>query len=700
MFYKSNTRVIYVAIIALLLLIPVACLAQNENIIFSDDTISLSSADSSYILSQVNTTDTSDIIVSDTTIYDNDSLVRHSYINKTETTFNLNEPSLSSSDSLLVFYFEGGIENKKLNKFSCIDTNTYNFQEFDPLKINNGLYSTLSNIGLAAKNLVYSPTLSAGYYLGSSAFTNYIYHNEKVKYYKLFVPYTDLTYVMGSNREQNFNVVFTRELFKGFTFGVDYNLNFSPSNNSPYLRSGMNNQRVFFTTQYYTKNNRYGIIANYIGNKIVVEENGGIKYDSVFEDNLESDRRLIPVNLLKAENTVKHSGFFIEQYFNILPPSRNNDSIKRKIDPGNISYSFRYVRNQFLYSDNDSLSAFYIGHDFPLDTGSTFDSLFQRQFQNTIRWSNIGYHDNPDDKIFYIYAGATHNYIDQLLPYDSVTSNYSQLITFGGVAFNFGRSFHLDVDANYVFGDYNHGDYQFNASLNQYLGNKDKNIGFLKFKLRFINKMPDWYFSNYNSNYYRWSNDLKKEKYLILSGSYNYKQISTGATFYTIDNYTYLDDSIIPKQIESGETILQLFFEGTIPINKFGVNTRVVYQTTSHPNIIRFPALSGVMDLYFRTPIFKQAATLQTGFQVTYFSEYYADAYMPELRLFHLQDNKKIGNYPYVDFYLTLMVKRARLFFKMAHFNSYFGDYRYYLAPNYPARDSRFYFGVSWRFHD
>ena len=151
MFYKSNTRVIYVAIIALLLLIPVACLAQNENIIFSDDTISLSSADSSYILSQVNTTDTSDIIVSDTTIYDNDSLVRHSYINKTETTFNLNEPSLSSSDSLLVFYFEGGIENKKLNKFSCIDTNTYNFQEFDPLKINNGFYSTLSNIGLAPK---------------------------------------------------------------------------------------------------------------------------------------------------------------------------------------------------------------------------------------------------------------------------------------------------------------------------------------------------------------------------------------------------------------------------------------------------------------------------------------------------------------------------------------------------------------------
>ncbi|MFK5855713.1 MAG: hypothetical protein QM503_06245, partial [Bacteroidota bacterium] len=71
-----------------------------------------------------------------------------------------------------------------------------------------------------------------------------------------------------------------------------------------------------------------------------------------------------------------------------------------------------------------------------------------------------------------------------------------------------------------------------------------------------------------------------------------------------------------------------------------------------------------------------------------------------ELRLFYIQNDKKIGNYPYADFYVTLMVKRARLFVRMAHFNGYFGDYRYYLAPNYPAQDARVYFGASWRFHD
>ncbi len=505
---------------------------------------------------------------------------------------------------------------------------------------------------------------------------------------------------MGGNRQQNFNVIFTRKIFRGFTIGLDYALNFSPGDDSPYLQSGINEQRVFFTTQYYTANKRYGVIANYLANKIVAEENGGIIDDSFFENNMETDRQLIPVNLMKAENLVKQSGFFIEQYFNILSPQGENDTIKRKIDPGNISYSFRYRRNQMIYTDGDTASSFYLGRGITLDSISTYDSLYQEEFKNTIKWSNIGYHENPKDKIFYMFMGASHSYIKQMLPHDSVSTTYSQLTTFGGVAFNFGRSFHLDVDANFVFGGYNQNDYQLNSQLIQYLGTHDRNIGFFRFGLNFVSRTPEWYYNNYQSNYYRWTNNLKKEKHFILSGSYNFKQFKVGAKFFTFDNYTYLDDSIRPKQIEKGETLLQIFAEGTIPIHKFGINTRIVYQTTSQPNIIRVPKITGVLDIYFRTPIFKQAATLQTGFQFMYFTEYYADAYMPALRLFYLQNEKKIGNYPYADFYVTLMVKRVRLFFKAAHFNSYLGDYRYYLTPDYPAQDANFYFGASWRFHD
>jgi hypothetical protein len=73
---------------------------------------------------------------------------------------------------------------------------------------------------------------------------------------------------------------------------------------------------------------------------------------------------------------------------------------------------------------------------------------------------------------------------------------------------------------------------------------------------------------------------------------------------------------------------------------------------------------------------------------------------MPELRRFYIQNEKEIGNYLYADVYITLEVKRAKLFVKYSHINSFLGYYNYYLAPHYPARDARFYFGAAWRFHD
>ena len=152
--------------------------------------------------------------------------------------------------------------------------------------------------------------------------------------------------------------------------------------------------------------------------------------------------------------------------------------------------------------------------------------------------------------------------------------------------------------------------------------------------------------------------------------------------------------------MESAATILQLYFNGNIKVGKFGFNTRFEYQTTSTPDIIRLPAFSGTLDMYFKTPIVRGAANIQTGIQIYYFSEFYADAYMPAVRDFYIQSEKKIGNYPYLDAYVTLQLKRARLFLKYAHFNTLFSESNYYLAPHYPARDARFAFGINWRFHD
>jgi hypothetical protein len=606
-------------------------------------------------------------------------------------------------DSTNVYYFTGSVDSLKMGALHTIDTSTLYFHQYDPLFKYNGLYSTQSNIGLAQKNLVFSPTRSIGYFIQNQSFEKYIYQNAQVKYYHQYIPYTEAEYVIGPKKEQNFNIIFSRELFKRFTFGVNFALNNSPGS---YNNSKADDKRVFFTSQWYTKNARYGVIANYLYNKLIVEENGGIKYDSVFEDNTISDRGVVPVNLTTATNTVKQSGFFVEQYFNLLKP--DSDSIPRKIDAGNLSYSFNYQRNQMAYDDNAGYSSFYLGNEIPLDSTSTFDSVYQERIRNRVRWSSIGYHDDPLSQVFNIYFGATHDYIRQQLPNYADTSiqiqdletSFSQLTAFGGIGINILKIFRLNAFAEYVVSENNKNDFKLVANLDQTLGSQQKNIGSIHGGIELITRSPSWYFQKFNSNYYRWSIDLKKENYMILFGEYRFRKVEAGVKFTTLGNYTYFNDSVYPMQLEKTATMLQIYFNGTIPVKKFGVNTRLVYQTTSAPNEIIIPTFSGTLDLFFKSPLFKQAAIVQTGFQFTYFSSFYALAYMPAIRDFYIQNQKKIGNYLYADVYLTIQIKQARLFIKYANLTSLFGNYDYYMAPNYPARDARFYFGVNWRFHD
>ena len=604
-------------------------------------------------------------------------------------------------DSTNIYYFSGTFDSLKSGSLKTIDTSTQYFHQSDPLFKHNGIYSTLSNIGLAHKNLLFSPTNSIGYFMENQSFPKYIYTNDKVKYYHQYIPYTEAEYIIGSKKEQNFSIIFTRELWKRFTIGVDFALNNSPG---PYKNSKSDDKRVYFTVQWYTENARYGIIANYLSNKLVMQENGGIAVDSIFEDDLESDRRVIPINLETATNTVKESGFFVEQYFNLLKP--HSDSVPRKIDVGHISYSFNYQRNQLLYTDNYGVSDFYTGHLQPIDSSMTRDSVYQHRLRNKFRWSSIGYHDDPGNQLFHIYFGLIYDFIRQEFPHsidtlhtpNPLSKDINQLTAFGGIGFNLFKLTKLKAYAEYVISKESTSDFKFTATLDQLLGSNKRNIGSIFAGIDLITRTPSWYYEHYFSNYYRWNNSFKQENHFTIYGEYRFKQMAAGVRFNTIGNYTYFNKEMRPAQLDKAATILQLYFRGTIPIKKFGINTRVVYQSASASDVIKLPDLSGTLNIYFKSPIFKRAATLQTGFQFYYFSSFTANAYMPAVRDFYLQTEKTIGNYAYADVYLTLQIKNARLFLKYAHFNSLFGNSDYYLAPHYPARDARFYFGISWGF--
>ena len=602
-------------------------------------------------------------------------------------------------DSTAVYYFTGSLDSLKAGRLHYVDTTITTFNQYDPAQKDNRMFNTLSNVGLASYDRVFSPSTDVGYQMKSRVFAPYMLYNDQVVYYKLIRPFTELQYVMGPAKEQSLWVTFSRKMSQLFTFGVDLYLVNAPGS---YANSKSDDKYVSFTSRYHTKDQRFGVIANYLHNKVIVRENGGITSDSLFSLNLEKDRQAIPVALKTAQNMVKSSGFYVEQYFNLQKPGMRKDSTPKKLSGGSISYSFLYQRNQMIYTDQEAADTVFYGA-FPVvfDTINTYDSAYQEKISNRMVWSSLAYNEDKLSQVFRAYFGASYDHILQVLPYDSTKYINNQFIPFGGISLKlFQRSF-LDASAEMVLGGYNSGDLKIQGSLLQYLGSVEKNVGQLYFKVVFENKTPAWYFAHYSSNRFNWQLNLQKERMFAFTGEYRYKIIRAGVTFRSLGNYTFFNDSVFPQQAANPGSVLQLYTSGTIPLHNFGINLRAIYQSTSMGAILHLPQLTGKINLFFKKWIFNKAARLQTGVQLSYFTSYYADAYMPELRAFYLQHEKKIGDYLYLDVYATMKIKGFRFFMQGKNILGFVGnDKGYYNSPGYPGYDGGFYLGVSWKLYN
>lgn len=601
-------------------------------------------------------------------------------------------------DTASVYYFRGTIDSLRLNRIHYIDTTLTYYHQYNPDQHGNRMYGTLDNIGLPSYNRVFLPDLTPGYIFMPNSLDHILYSNNEVKYYtKLTRPYSSLHYVMGPQRQQDLGVDFDRKLAPTLTLGLRVWIVNSPG---IYSQSFSKDNNVYFTGQYYTKNRRYGIIANYLYNQDRFQENGGLLYDSIFQLHQESDPSVIPVRLTNAENHIKTTGFYVEQYFNLSPPDSTSGKSKIRIDAGSVSYSFQYKRNYMTYLDNASDSTFYQNFPAVFDSLQTYDSVYQVLMRNTFKWSSLSYQDNKLSQVFHLSFGIHLDQIGQKLAYSYDLKGFSEATTFGNLSLWLFKRSYLDAHGQITFGGYNNGDFELKGIMMQYLGSQVKNIGRLRFGLQIINRMPAWYFSHYQSNRFNWNQELKKERFVILKGEYLYKGICLGARMQTLNNYTYFNDSVQPEQNKKTGTVLQLYGQGTIPLRSFGINFRGVYQTTSMGNCIHIPTFTGMLDLYFKNWIFSRHGKLQTGLQFSYFTKYYADAYMPELRSFYVQNNTAIGDYLMASVYLTLKVKTFRIFAKETNLRGLEGNYNYFSTPHYPDIAPGFFFGVTWRFHN
>lgn len=610
------------------------------------------------------------------------------------------------TDSTQVYFFYKNLNNITLGNISTYDTTTLLASYYEPLEKPYSIYQTLSNSGLAHKSISFLYPISLGFNSELASFSSYIKNYDNTIYPIVYQPFTEIKYMSGDKKEQHLEVLFCREFLPRFFITLNYDIDFSPG---AYKRSKMQNSFFNGNFRYNTKNNRYGITSSYFHNKIEIQENGGIVNDYIFINNEETDKSIIDVNLTNATNLIKVSGFAIDQYFNILGPTVNKaqDSTykKRKIDIGRINHHFGYQRNRYVYEDGKPLSSFYQGFDPALDSLKTFDSVDFHTIKNIIYWNTLGYKKHNNDVPFYLTFGLEHNYTYHAGYYNVIEQerfneqNLSNLRANAGIIINLFKSTRITGNAQIITSGYQAGDFFIEGQWKQFLGTYKKNIGTLVFSVNLNRQSADWFEECYYSNNFRWNNDFNPSTSLLLHGSYELPYFTIGIKQTTIDNYIYFGTDAKPKQYLKVLSISSLYSTLNITLNKFEMIGFASLQTTNNDDIIHLPSFQGKIKLAYNITLVKNNSMMQPSIAVKYFTEYYADAYMPALRTFYLQNDVKIGNFPYIDLCVTFKIKRANIFVMYTNMYSLTLDNRYFTTPHYPMRDSRLCLGVNWRLY-
>jgi hypothetical protein len=614
------------------------------------------------------------------------------------TQLHTNDTAVQKKDSSYVTFFYNQIERFGTLPLHLQDTAITGVQVYDPLLKYNRLSASLGNIGQAYRFLVFNPNrTSSGFDYGIHTFDRYLLQNDSIKYFKVLKTFTELQYTQGAKKEIFFKASFSRNVFRSLNIGFDLRV---ISSNGFYLQQKTNHVNFDLTAQYFSKTKRYGVLANMLLNRAKNLENGGITYDSVFEQNLEPNRQLIAVNLSSAYNRVRESGFFMKHYFNLSKHAKHEKDTayysKKHVELGRLVYSFEYNRQTQTYYDDNPASGFY--QNIYLDSVSTMDSVCIKKIVNILEWTNPSFTKEKKLRVFQLEARIRQQYIEVALY--GQKRYFLQWIPAGGFSFHPLPTMYLYVYGDYVFGAYNKDDFSLTANLSQTLGREKRNIGTITVKTYYGMGKPGWFYEHYYSNNFRWDTAWKKQSVIYGCFDYTFKEISSGVSFSRINHYVYLDQSGLPKQETSEFGYINAYLNGSVDIWRFKFQTQLAYQTVQGTTTLKLPAFAGNLSIYYTQVLFKGAATIQPGLNFFYNTYYYGDGYIPATRSFHLQDRQEIGNYPYMDVFISVKIQRARIFLIYSHFNAGFMSRTYYMVPDYPMPDAAFKFGLTWRFFD
>ncbi len=306
-----------------------------------------------------------------------------------------------------------------------------------------------------------------------------------------------------------------------------------------------------------------------------------------------------------------------------------------------------------------------------------------------------------------VYAGLKFKYLkyDQRVSSDTInnrtTNKYTgTYLTAGTFNMDSTTMFNFDIWGSFCLAGEYSADYSLEGKIVQYLS-RNRNSSVTAYAL-LETTTPNRYYDQYTGNHNQWETNFSKIHAYNIKGHYNNKRLRTevGIALNNTKNYIYFDTTAYPRQYDGNLVVFTAWAKQIFRLGKFYFDQKVYYQICNKDEVLQLPKVALYSHNYYQNRLFKKVLGLQIGIDLFYNTSFYSNAYDPSIMQFYNQDIEKTGNYPKLDVFLTLNIKRADLFVKYEHANERLGSRDYFSAYTYPINPAKVKFGIRWNFFD
>ncbi len=563
-----------------------------------------------------------------------------------------------------------------------------NFLSHDPVRFDKALRNEVflqqtGNMGSAINDIL-APKNSKGFI--TDGFDQFDRHFIDVATHDIDIPgtrFTNIDYHLASKKEQHIYVTHNQKFRPWIVAGVEFGAQISPGEFTGQEKNGLN-LRVFSLAS--TRNRKYNVYASYVSNRMLNDENGGVVDDSLFINADKLQTKTQEVNMNNATMRIKNREYYLRHEF--IPSATEVVDGSPKVG---IRHTFQWFRQSVLYQDQDP-NPEYFTYYFN-DSTASYDSSFTNSVLNS---GEVFIRKGSGSSMFEMSAGVEYQEMDYYTGmlekyYNSTSAIATAQFNFNGIAS--GIEWKLGLDGSQQGAN----EVKLRSQYNTV------NYGSIMLDLGYRKAQPALRDLVYNSNHFQWDNSGgADETRMYYQVEWHFKKYNSVLHVKGIMNkdFIYYQSDQLPQRYNEYAGATEFSLRNFIHIGKLGLENGISYYVTSEKKVMPLPDLAFREQIYFKSLIFKGAVNFRSGFIFRYNTGYKASTYMPATGVFYVQEQTRIGDYLYIDYFMKFGIKTATLFIMVEHLNAGLGDRNYFMTPNYPMPSRAFKFGLSWNFFD